>query len=195
MKIKHTEGKEFSRPSDGTHQAVCYAIWDIGMQEITWNNEKKVQPKLIISWELDQTIEDEGEYKGKRYVVSKRYTNSDHQKSNLVAAVKAWGGGDMTKDQLNGFDLDKLIGENCLLGIVNETNNGKTYTNITSISPIMDNQTEMKPEYDGTIPDWVKKLQEKGGVGAIPGGSVDFKDIPTDSPTESLSEEESDIPF
>ena len=57
----------FERPT-GTFQAVCYAVWDIGMQKTVYNGKEKEQHKVIIAWELDKIIENDGEYKGKRYV-------------------------------------------------------------------------------------------------------------------------------
>ena len=107
------ENNNFERLTAGTYQAVCYAVWDIGKQIITWNGEEKIQHKIVIAWEVNQRIKN-GEYAGKRFVVSKTYTLSFFDKANLRKDLNSWIG--ITQEQAEkGIDTDTLIGKNCLL--------------------------------------------------------------------------------
>ena len=62
--------KDFDMIPAGTHAAVCYGVWDIGMQTMTWNGEEKKMHKIIIGWEIKETNKSEGDTNGKRYVIS-----------------------------------------------------------------------------------------------------------------------------
>lgn len=147
----------------GTYHGVCYAVWDIGLQETTYKDEKKVQHKVIIAWELNDTIPD-GEYKGKRACINKRYTLSLDEKATLRKDLQNWRGKAFTPEELKGFDIEKLIGANCMISVVHNESNGKTYANIGSISKPMNGLAKMIPENKSDVPEWVKKIQEKAIV-------------------------------
>ena len=159
MIIAKDEGKCFDLISAGTVQAVCYAVWDLGRQKVTWNNETKTQWKIIIAWETTHIIENEGKYKGKRMVVSKRYTNSLNEKASLCKDLESWRGNAFTEEERKGFDLEKLIGVNCLLSIVHNESNGKTYANVNNVSNVMAGQEKLMPENTIEAPEWVQKIQ------------------------------------
>lgn len=135
----------------GTYQAVCTGVYDLGKQESKFG----VKHKIVISWEVNKTIETEGEFKGKRYVVSNRYTLSLHEKSNLTRDLTSWLGS--VPDSL---DLETLRGKNCMLGIVHKDVDGKTYVNVTSVSALVEGMQPITPELDGKPPEWVVKLRE-----------------------------------
>jgi hypothetical protein len=157
---KEPEGKGFEKP-EGTFQAVCYSVWDIGMQKSVFAGEEKRQHKIIIAWEIDKLIETEGQYKGKRFVVTNKYTLSLHEKSLLRKHLESWKGKGFSESELKGFDIEKLIGVNCILNIIKTEKNGKTYTNIAAIMPCMKGTIPLKPENSTTPPEWVKKLQHE----------------------------------
>ena len=113
----------------------------------------KFQHKIIIGFELNQRIKTEGEYKDRRFVVSKRYTLSLSEKSNLFKDLTSWRGKAFTDDELKGFDLDNIIGANCLLNLTENESGDKVYTNIIGITPLMDGMTKMEQENDQTPPD------------------------------------------
>jgi hypothetical protein len=189
MIIAKNEGSDFQRPKEGTQQAVCYAVADIGRQETPWG----IQHKAIFLWELAETMKG-GEYDGKRFVVSKKYTVSIHPKSNLGQDIKAWTGKEFAdKEQ---FDLEKLKGKNCLLVIQYKKNEqtGKEYTNIVGISPLMDGMKPMKPE-NKDLPDWVKKLQQNQAKTPEQKESDEFaKDTSFDESWEKIEKEAENDP-
>ena len=58
--IAKASEKEFENiplPEAGTVHAVCCGVWDLGMQESTYNGETKLRHKIVIAWELSQLID------------------------------------------------------------------------------------------------------------------------------------------
>jgi hypothetical protein len=151
----------FERIPAGTHQAVCYAVWDLGYQKTVWNGQEKVQRKVVISWEIDKKITNEGEYKGKRFVISNRYTLSLSEKANLRKHLESWSGKSFKEYEQTGYDLEQLIGKNCLLNIVHEEKNGKTYANISGVMAVPAGTNPLVAENGTEPPDWVKKIQSE----------------------------------
>ena len=47
--------------------------------------------------------------------------------------MESWRGKPFSKEDFGKFDIFKLIGIPCMLGVVHAERNGKTYSNITSI--------------------------------------------------------------
>lgn len=159
---KSDNEKNFETIPTGTHQAVCYAVWDLGMQKIIWNNQEKLQHKVVISWEINKTISTEGEYKGKRFVISKKYTLSLGEKSNLRKNLEGWSGKSLKAYEDKGFDLEQLIGKNCLINVIHEVSrDGKTYANISAVMGCQNGTQKMIPENNTNAPEWVKKLQNE----------------------------------
>ena len=156
-----SEGERFTRiliPS-GTFQAVCFDNWDIGHQPVVWQGQTKYMPKTIIGWELSE-IHEAGELTGKRMTIFKKYTKSLAETARLRKDLESWRGKVFTPEELKGFDLDKLIGINCMLSIVHNESEGKTYANIASVSGLMKGLTPLQPENQHATPNWISRLQE-----------------------------------
>lgn len=73
---------------------------------------------------------------GKPFIVQKRYTASLHEKSKLRPELESWRGRAFTEDELKEFDLEKLLGANCLLNVAHVVKDGKTYANVTAVMPL-----------------------------------------------------------
>lgn len=115
----------------GVHQAVCVDVVDMGLLEVTWNGQVKKQHKVRIVWQVEELMDD-----GKPFIVQKRYTASLHEKSKLRPELESWRGKAFTEDELREFDLEKLIGANCLLNVAHVQKDGKTYANVTAVMPL-----------------------------------------------------------
>ena len=153
-------------PEAGTTQAVCCAVWDLGLQKTAYKGEEKIQHKIMIAWEIAQVIDaPESEYHGKPYMLKKKYTLSLGDKANLRKDLESWRGKPFTQDELlSGIDLEKLYGVNCLLGIKHEAaynDPSKVYANVTAILPIQKGTEKIQPvrARDEEPPKWVKDLQ------------------------------------
>ena len=160
--------KEFTKiplPEAGTTQAVCCAVWDIGLQLSNFKNEDgsdKIQHKVIVAWEIVQLIDaPDSEYNGKPYMLNKKYTLSLGERANLRKDLESWRGVPFTDEQVkNGFDLEKLYGVNCLIGIKHEPDKhdaSKIYANITAILPLPKGMPKIAPvrAHDEAPPKWV----------------------------------------
>lgn len=125
-----SSGGSFAPIPEGTYSAVCNMLVDLGMQRNeTYNN---VSRKVLIGWQLpDETIEIDG--KEEPRAISKRYTLSLDDRSNLCADLAAWRGRDFTQEELKAFDLRNIVGAPCFINIIHKENNGKKYANISSI--------------------------------------------------------------
>ena len=115
---------------EGTHLGVCNMLVDLGMQ---FNETyKNTAHKILIGWEIPgETIElDDGEH---TRTISKIYTSSLNESANLRQDLAAWRGRDFTGQELEAFDLRSIVGTSCLINVVHQAKNGKTYANIQSI--------------------------------------------------------------
>ena len=164
MLIKYEKQNKFKLVSEGFHQAVCKGIYDLGLQENNYKDNKKTEHKVIIAWELDERVTDEGEHKGKRYVLTREYTVSLYEKANLRRDLSSWRGRDFTEQELQGFDLKSIIGANCWLEVVH---NGE-YANIKSVKifkPLMQGQElpqkMVVEDISGNIPKWIQAKIDK----------------------------------
>jgi hypothetical protein len=121
-------GTKFTPAPAGTHAAVCCDVRDLGILEQTWKGVTKKKHMVLISWQINEDRDD-----GKPYLVSKRYTNSLHEKSTLRKDLQAWRGRPFSDAELKQFDLETIITKPCLLGVMHNDSNGTTYANVTSV--------------------------------------------------------------
>lgn len=124
-------GGDYTPAPAGVHQAVCCDVVDLGIIETEWQGQKKRAHKVRVVWQIDAAMSD-----GRPYTVSSRYTLSLHEKARLRADLQSWRGRAFTEAELQKFDLEMLIGAGCLLNVMHEARNGKTYANVASIMPL-----------------------------------------------------------
>ena len=158
-------------PEAGTTQAVCCGVWDLGLQKTYYNGEERIQHKIIIAWEIAEKINaPESEYHDKPYMMTKRYTLSLGDKANLRKDLESWRGVPFTAEDLqNGFDVEKLYGVNCYLGIKHESDRNdpsKVYANVTAILPPPKGVEKIIPlrARDEAPPKWVIEKQAQAVV-------------------------------
>lgn len=128
--IASTVSEDFELTPAGTIAAICWRVIDLGTQQSNWEGQVKRAKKIAISWELPSEKMADGT---RVFSIHKRYTISLHEKATLRKDLEAWRGVPFTDEELRGFDISKLLGKACLLGIVHERKDGKTFADITSI--------------------------------------------------------------
>lgn len=137
---KKPEGGDFTRelvPAE-THIARCYSIVHIGTVRFEYQGQEKEVNKVRITWELPNEMRVFNEEKGKQpMVISKEYTLSLHEKSNLRKDLESWRGQGFTEAELEAFDVSKLLGVPALLGVQHTTKGDNTFANISSIGKLM----------------------------------------------------------
>ncbi len=182
--VSEGEGKKFTPAPSGTHQAVCFGLWDIGYHDSTFNGKEVTLRKLIVGWEIDELME-EGEFKGKRFTIYKTYTASLSEKANLRRDLESWRDKVFTDEERKRFDVEKLYGVNCMLSILHkEGKGGKTYANIVSVSKLAKGMKPMLPENPREMPKWIERLKEKSVM-----------DSKLSNTTEVVEPKEDEIPF
>lgn len=128
-----TNNGSFELAPTGNHVARCYSVMDLGFQETEWQGEKKVTRKVRIAWELPNELMEDG----RPFSVSATYTLSLNEKANLRKDLQSWRGRAFTEDELAGFDLFTVLGAPAMVNVVhNSANNGNTYANVGSVSPL-----------------------------------------------------------
>lgn len=141
------ENKNFTPAPAGVHQGVCVDVVDLGMVEVTFQGETKRQHKINVAWQIDAERED-----GKPFLVFKRYTLSLNEKATLRKDLESWRGRAFTRDEEMGFDVESVIGANCLLNIQHNQVKDKTYANVVAIMPL----AKGMPKLDAR--DYVRKV-------------------------------------
>lgn len=129
-------GTEFASAPAGAHVARCYRIVDLGTQEKVWQGNVKKVKQVMISWELPDALIPDGKLAGQPFSVSERFTASLSEKSRLRAVLESWRGRKFTAEELEGFDLQNILGKPCFINLVQAEKGGKTYSNIASIMPL-----------------------------------------------------------
>lgn len=174
LKVKNKKGPSLPPVDGGTYPAVCVCIVDLGEQR----NEKynKYEDKVLFIWELPSVmIEVEGEQKPRW--LSRDFSATLGEKSNLNKFLVPWRGKNFTEDELDGegFDLKQMLGEACLLQVIVEDKDGKQYNRITGCvgfpagmpAPVTGSEMlwfDMDEWDDGAIekfPEWVQTRIKK----------------------------------
>lgn len=152
--IVRNEQPNFIKPTPGMHDAICVFVVDIGthLEKTQWG--PKEQHKVVFCWEIDETIP-EGEYAGKPFMVSQRYTFTLFEKGNLSKILESWFSKKLSDEtRKNGFDLEKLVGRKCTLNLI-ESDDGK-YINVAQVLP--PNTANKMVQVCNTKPLWIQKL-------------------------------------
>ena len=131
MKIKDRAKPKVPPVEPGVYMAVCIGFIDLGEQYSEMF--KTYANKGMYVWELPgETIEIDGETKPRQ--LSKEFTISASNKSNLRKFIESWNGKSYSDEEFMEFDLFEQIGKACQLNVVlNET---KEYANVDNLMPI-----------------------------------------------------------
>lgn len=188
---------DFPKAPVGTHIARCYQVIDLGHQKIVWQGSEKWQPKIMITWELlgDERMDD-----GKPWSISNRYTLSLSDKSILAPMLEAWRGKPFSLTERDGFDIKNVLGAYCMLNVVHNEVNDKTYANVSAVMALPKGTPKpdavnanvyfnLDTDDIAILPEWiqgiVKKSQEfTGGAQPAP-----------EKPKNHFSDMDDDIPF
>jgi len=154
----------------GMHIARCYSMVHVGTVQWEYMGEVKHTDKIRITWELPKLTKVFKEENGEQpFVISKEYTLSMHEKSNLRQDLESWRGGAFSEQQADDFDITKLLGIPCTLNIIHkQAKNGNMYNTIGSINPIMDGMDcppQVNPSFEFNYDDkfdlnWLREQPE-----------------------------------
>lgn len=195
-------------PPAGTHPARCYYVVDLGTQKTEWQGELKRSRKIRIGFELTEEKHVFDPAVGEEpFTVSKEFTLSLGDKANLRHTLESWRGRQFTKDELDGFDITKLLGASCLITIVHERrkDNQGDFAKITSIAKIpkgmqVADGTMSQVVYEiamgrndvfAKLPEWMQEKIKKSEEFSSPPPTADAE-RPSETPDDADGE---DVPF
>jgi hypothetical protein len=143
---KDKGGGDFKPVPVGAHIGICVLVADMGVQP---SAKYKPQRKVYIRWELPNESVEWTDRDGKKHTgpmsIGKQYTLSLNEKASLRADLENWRGRTFSEQELQGFDLETILGKPCMLGVTHNTEAGKTYANIGSIMVIPKGTAIPKP--------------------------------------------------
>lgn len=135
-----TGGSSYEPIAAGTYVARCYSMVHLGTIKESYMGEEKYVNKVRLTFELPTELKVFKEENGEQpQVISKEFTLSLGDKSNLRAFLNSWRGKALTEDECKSFDIAVLAGKACTLSIIHKTSkvSGKTYAEIASIGGVM----------------------------------------------------------
>jgi len=161
----------------GVHAALCYGVIDLGTQpNRKFGGENR---QVLLQWELPSCrgeFEKDGELRDLPRAISRRYTLSLDEKSNLRRELESWRGRKFTDEELSGFDLQNLLGASCQIQVVHQTKlDGGVFARIGAIMALPQGSSVPKetenphtffafdeetgsPELPKGIPEWVIEI-------------------------------------
>jgi len=150
---------------------VCIDAWDVGMIETQFGKKHRVAVRHFCG----QFHAIDGE---RHPAFLDSYFNATlGEKSTLRAFVESWRGRAFTPEELEGFDLEKLVGAPAYIQVVQVKKGENVYANVKSIM----------------------RLPKGMAAPAIPTDYVRVKDRPTDdngeAPRTAEPEPDDDLPF
>lgn len=163
LMVSDTGGGDFKLVPQGTHIAVCFLVADIGLQETSFGTKRKV----ILGWELpEETVMIEGEEKP--MIIYQNYTASLSEKANLRQDLESWRGRAFTQEELAGFDLFNVLGHPCMVSVIHNESQGKTFANVKGVTSLPKGMNKPKPsrtvkysdddmDQFGELPEWIQK--------------------------------------
>jgi len=143
-------GGTFTPVPPGMYLARCYRIVDLGKQKSEWQGKVSEQPKVMLQFEVhgeDEAGKPLVTAKGEPMSISKNYTLSLAEKATLRKDLQTWRGQPFTPEELDGFQVDNVLGAWAMIAITKEIgNNGKEYTNIANINKVPREMKANMPE-------------------------------------------------
>lgn len=124
----------------GVHLARCVAIIDLWTQKRTFKDQEKEIHEVRFEFELPTETytykdKDTEEEKTGTRIIGNNYTISLSAKANMRKFLESWRGLKFTKEELVGFDLQKILGKTCQLQIIHSED--WKYANIQNALPLM----------------------------------------------------------
>lgn len=126
----------------GLQVARCYSMLEIGTVSETWEGQSKNSKKVRLTFELPNELRVFKPENGEQPMsISKTFTLSMHEKAGLRKFLEQWRGKAFSEDEAKRFDVSNLLGAPCTLTIVHTEKDGKTFSNISSVAPVMKNMS------------------------------------------------------
>ncbi len=128
----------YTAAPEGLHSAVCVDVVNLGIVQGAYGAKHKVR----IIWQLEAVDETHG----RRFDVARVYTLSLHERSALRKDLESWRGRKFTELELDGFDLEKLLGVNAQVQVTHDlSDDGTIYANVSTVVPPIKGVAKLAP--------------------------------------------------
>ena len=176
--IVKDNAKDFEKFPTGLQPAICCGVHDLGVQP---GFQGALTHKCVLIFEMAER-RTEGDFAGKRFIVTQTYSASLNEKSNLSKDLESWRGRKFTAAEREGFDLDTVVSVNATLNMIEKTKkSGGISTIIGTILPPLKEAEKLTAENPPDfMPKWIRVLlgqEHEGEYGDEVGGEFD-DDIP-----------------
>lgn len=140
MSIKASTKSDGDFPKEivpaGNHVARLYSIIQIGKISEEYMGEMKMNEKVMLRFELPDEMREYGEKGMLPMAISREYTLSLGEKSNLRKLVEGLTGTPLDQSQ-EFMGIESLLGKWCMLNVIQKVSKtGKVYAQITSAAPL-----------------------------------------------------------
>jgi len=164
------EGSNIPMLEMGDYIARCYGVADFGTQQTEYKGQKKDKHQIYVMFELPEIILEDSEGEKFTRTIGKKYTLSLHVESKLRPDLRRWRGKEFTSEELEGFDIMKLIGAPAILEIDHGTYDDKKYAFIDRIKKPKEKVPELTREkmsysieengfvLPEDMPEWMEKI-------------------------------------
>jgi len=135
----NTPSKDFELLPQGTHQAICIKIIDLGWQEVEWQGAVKNLPKVWLQWEVPgltlKYSDKDGNEKEGPFTIGKTYTVGLGEKYTMKLDFEAWRGKAFTKQEEDGFAIKNVLGKPCQINVTHQlSQKGKEYAKVSGLA-------------------------------------------------------------
>lgn len=159
-------------PPAGTHMARVINIIYLGTVKGNFGESYKVR----ITWELPtETHVFKEEDGAKPFSVSREVSLSMGTKSNLRPIVEGIIGVSLKDEEAYAFDVDEILGKECLITIVYDEGESGTYANVSTVTKLVKGMTcpqavnslkilsyeKFDEKYFETLPSFIKDKMKK----------------------------------
>lgn len=161
-------------PPAGTHRAVLYKIINLGTLDTEWQGQAKKSHKIRLIWELSDeeviytTKDERGQEieKTAPFAVGRKFTLSMGDNSHLFPFVQGMIGVALTDDERYNFDIESLLGRECLITVVHAEYEGRKFAQVTNASTLPKGMEKPKQINETVMLD-VRKLSQQE-IGELP---------------------------
>lgn len=190
VKVNDSGGGDFRLMPEGTHLAVCNMVVDLGQQESFYG----IKHQVFLRWETPHERTDDD----RPMVIGKIYTASLNEKANLRKDLENWRGRAFTEDELQEFDLDKVLGNPCQVTIQHRTKGDRTFANVTGVTALAKGMEAPEAENDlivydpesnqdwEKLPEWIQeKVKNQSNVPVVDSDEYDEANPPPPDPDDT----------
>ena len=182
LKARRKPASNIPPMDGGTYMAVCIGVIDLGEQYKQFDKQKqgKYAEECLFLFEIpDERVQVDGEDKP-RWLSSRRYTVSLHERSGLYQMLTAWRGKALSDAELDpagdGFDLMQMAGQGAMLSVsVAEKDDGSRHNKIEAVTGFPKGISSPTPESEilvfdaddpdmevfGKLPEWIQDIIRK----------------------------------